>query len=876
MKFRLFFRSSFTLFCFTVLYSCSCYAQLNKWIVRETSGQIHLVDFTTPVPTVSYPAPGFGTGPEEDLNIITDSNSRVLFSSVSQGNNTIILRDSNWVTMPNGSGLTGHNSSFASAICPRPCSPKQYYFIHFKTGAGGLDSLFYSVVDMTLNGGSGDVIPTQKNIYIGSSLSEGMAVSHQLKNGCRWLFLTGYSDSTYTVKRFLVSSSGIGSPVSIGTYVMTTIIAGATNDVCLSHDNTKLAISTVNTNPANHDIILWDLNLQAGTLSNQLVFDVSIDAVMGLEFSPDNSKLYFVCNKNTDASDFGRIDFVAWTVDIIDANMGRYIADPELAGNGKLYIGLNYNYTTMACVSNPNSPLIAGLGYSHSAVTISITGCRPSLPNTIDGELPGTAVTPHYIGFSAQSISVCNEFSFQDSSCLGTWWEWDFGDGNFSNSQFPTHQYTSIGTFNVSLKMVACGDTTTLTKPNFINTLINFPQSNFTSSYSPCGDTLHFTNTSSNALTYFWDFGDGFTDTANHPSHWYSLPGNYLVTLIAINPCDSDTIQQTISVNFTPPVSTLFSINKQPCSLTVGLSNQSQNGSSTSWNFGDGLTDTATNPVHTFSSAGIYPITLITSTLCDADTVTQLVDLSDVIFPHSDFSFAVAPCSLSIPIINHSQNSGGYVWNFGDGETDTLPNPVHTYSSSGTFLISLITKSSCGTDTMVKAMTTDIRKGDAEFSVIQSPCESFVEFKSEAVNAGSYLWSFGDGELDSSPNPLHTFSSNGLYRVELIVNEGKVCSDTSFQEILVNHINPSDFYIPNIFSPNDDGLNDRFVISPIGGCDDLTLSVFNRWGEKLFETSDIKNTWDGKIMNTSVPDGTYMYILQGKNFEKTGTVTIIK
>src|ERR1035437_40653 len=80
-------------------------AQLNKWLVREGSGVVHLVDFTTPIPTVSLPLPGYGQGAEEDVNVMTDAYNNIMFTVAVDGTNFLTVKDANWNTMQNGTGL---------------------------------------------------------------------------------------------------------------------------------------------------------------------------------------------------------------------------------------------------------------------------------------------------------------------------------------------------------------------------------------------------------------------------------------------------------------------------------------------------------------------------------------------------------------------------------------------------------------------------------------------------------------------------------------------------------------------------------------------------------------------------------------------------
>jgi hypothetical protein len=367
--------------------------QLQRWLARGLDG-VHIMDLSTPSPSVGPAISGLGSGGEEDVNLMTDAAGNLLFCAAVSAANEIQVWDAGLAMMPNGFGLFGHSSTLQSAICPIPCHPDRYYVFHLTTGIG---NLYYSIVDMSLNGGLGDV--TLKNILIGTGYTEGMALSHQLNNGCRWLITSRVTPTGYELVRLLISQSSIGAPVALD--MVNLSVVNNVNEIEISPDNTRITMSTRTTSAAEPDITVWDFALQPGTVSNQQAFSVSSDPIIGIQFSPAGGYIYFVGNGNIDAMDFGRVQVPGGAVDIIDPNMGRYLTMTELAGNGRIYVGLNYNYDTMAEVAFPDAPAVAGIGYDHNAVFVTAAGCRPPLPNAIEGEPPGTTVTPGFIEFAA-------------------------------------------------------------------------------------------------------------------------------------------------------------------------------------------------------------------------------------------------------------------------------------------------------------------------------------------------------------------------------------------------------------------------------------------------------------------------------------------
>ncbi|HKR03774.1 MAG TPA: PKD domain-containing protein [Bacteroidia bacterium] len=1084
------------------------HAQLYKWLTREVPGQVHLIDFTTPLPTVSIPSVGYGIGGEEDINLMTDVNNNILFSTAVLAGTSMEVRDSNWNVMPNGSGLIDNQSSLENCIVRIPCTTNKYYIVHFNSS-----NLYYSIVDLTLNGGLGDV--TNKNTLLGTGYTESMCVSQQMPTGCRWLLTSTIVGNSYEVMRFLITDVGIISPTVIATINLSQT-PNVPHEIELSPNNQKVVMSTEDLNPADPDVIVWDFDLVTGTLTNQQDFFVSNQMILGVEFSPDNTKVYFLGNTSVDVTDFGRIDLTNGTSVIIDPLMGRYLTQVEKAANGKIYVSPNYNQYYIAEVANPNDPNIANIGYNHNAIFISNNGCRPGLPNAIEGELPGTTVTPQYIAFGVTPTTNCYEYQFTDTTCLATWWEWNFGDGSFSNLELPIHQYTSSGTYDITLRVVACGDTLTLTKQSLITISVSIPIAAFTADSLVCpGDSVLFTNSSTGAVSYSWNFGDSTissasnpvhnfnfpgtylvtliasnnctsdtivqtivvadsaisanfnytiqncsaivtftslvtgatnlswnfgdsspTDTASNPVHNYSVAGTYTVTLIVTNECNSDTVQQQITIVISPvavaqftinnqpcdstvsivnlsqnavnyqwnfgdasaidtnavPVHTYtssgtytitlivsnscssdtiqhqvnilipqpaianftfnsqpcstsvtlnnqsqnalsylwnfgdgsqsdttinpshnyiangtytitlivgnicssdtfqlqvtiniplaptanFTINTQPCNLNVTLTNTSQNGTGYQWDFGDGSISSLTNPPHTYASPGIYTITLITNNNCFSDTIQQQIDLSGAGQPVSDFTYSIPLCALTISLTNQSQNADSVWWDFGDGGTDTLLNPVHVYSTGGNYVITLISYNQCGSDTIIKTVIDTFSNGVAMFSLAQQPCKSEIQFTNQSQNAFSYYWNFGDGDVDTTKNPIHEYLLPGSYTITLIINQGTLCADTIIKIETINNSDTSNLFVPNCFTPNGDNKNEVLEISGFNECEVYHLGIYNRWGQSVYETDDIKKFWDGRFKNKDVPQGVYYFIVTGKLFSKNGTITVIR
>lgn len=749
--------------------------QLQRWLARGLDG-VHIMDLSTPSPSVGPAISGLGSGGEEDVNLMTDAAGNLLFCTAVSAANEIQVWDAGLAMMPNGFGLFGHSSTLQSAICPIPCHPDRYFIIHLLTGPTG--DLFYSTVDMNLNGGLGDVV--LKNQLIGSGFTEGLAISHQLNNGCRWLFTSVRNGNTYDVVRCLISQTSIGPPTVIASVSPNGPIYNF-NEIELSPDNSRLAMSVYTTGAADPDVMIWDLDLQPGTLSNPVPHSVSSDPIIGIQFSPAGNYLYFLGNGNTDAMDFGRLNVLSGAIDLIDPNMGRYLIMVELAGNGRIYAALNYNYTTMAEVAFPDAPTVAGIGYDHNAVFVTAAGCRPPLPNAIEGEPPGTTVAPGFIEFAAFPIGNCDTYQFVDSTCLATWREWDLGDGTVTNDLAPIHQFAP-GTYDVTLRVLACGDTLTLVKPAYITSNPDPVVAGIGPIPGACpGQPIDFINASVGATAYQWQFGDGGTSNLQDPSHAYSASGQWLVTLVAYTPCSSDTT--TAWVQITPGPVASFNWTLAPCQTTATFSNTSSAGSSWSWSFGDGATSSASSPAHDYSSPGTYLVSLVADpgSGC-ADTASTLVSI--LAPPIAAFAFTPL-CGLQINLQQTGTGGAQWAWDFGDGLNGVGALIDHAYGAPGDYTITLTVTGADGCATTISNTVSVVADPIAAFTVSGGPCDSVRYFQNISTGASSYQWQFGDGSASQAESPAHGFAP-GTYMVTLVADPSSACADTASFSITID------------------------------------------------------------------------------------------
>ena len=398
------------------------------------------------------------------------------------------------------------------------------------------------------------------------------------------------------------------------------------------------------------------------------------------------------------------------------------------------------------------------------------------------------------------------EFADQSTGPI-TEWLWDFGDGNLSSEQNPSHTYAEVGLYTVSLTVIGPGGEDTQTCLDCIEVVHPAPEAAF--SLDPASGTydlsVQFMDGSSGPIdSWMWEFGDGATSTEQSPLHVYTTAGTYSVTLTVEGPGGSDTLtcvdcvtvlHPAPSAGFTP------SATSGDYDLTVSFTNNSQ-GPITEylWDFGDGQTSTEANPVHLYTAAGTYTVTLLATGPGGADQA-ECTDCITVTHPVPAPAFTIDTLQGDYPLtVTFEDQSTGpislWAWDFGDGESSNEQNPSHTYTEAGTYSITLTVIGPGGTEstTCQDCVTVTSPAPTADFSISQTSGEYDLPVSFTSLSSGpidSYQWSFGDGSTSTEENPSHVYTAAGTYTVSLTVT-GPGGSDTStcIDCITVDHPTP--------------------------------------------------------------------------------------
>lgn len=197
---------------------------------------------------------------------------------------------------------------------------------------------------------------------------------------------------------------------------------------------------------------------------------------------------------------------------------------------------------------------------------------------------------------------------------------------------------------------------------------------------------------------------------------------------------------------------------------TVTFTNTSENAQSYNWNFGDGGTSTEEHPTHTFSQNGTYTIklTAVGEGGHDLESKEVTVDVP-VPTPTADYNFEVE--ELTVTFTNASENAVSYEWDFGDNNTSTDENPIHTYTAPGTYNVVLTTIGQDGIEAEASLEVTVVNTPTADFTYEADQLK--VIFANLSKNATSYAWDFGDGNTSNEQHPTYIYSEEGTYTVVL-------------------------------------------------------------------------------------------------------------
>lgn len=402
---------------------------------------------------------------------------------------------------------------------------------------------------------------------------------------------------------------------------------------------------------------------------------------------------------------------------------------------------------------------------------------------------------------------------------------------------------------------------------------------------------------------YLWtfDLGNGDIVTGNTRDIEVTFPdfGSYTGSLV-VNP-ESNGCRDTayVQIKVYPDVTADFEFSYDTCSAgPVKFTDKSESGAQVilGWNWNMNIQDTLLdqNPSYQFPSAGSKEITLIVTDINNCmDTITKNVDWypspNNVVIEPSNFIGCI-PSSIFFNNLSFPVNSTyDILWTFGDGMQDTVVSPTHVYTETGVYTISLSLVSPLGCEASQTFHNLIQIEPSPEVDFTYSPSDNIsninniVEFEEQCKDAVSWQYIINDTLASYfQPNVTHAFQDTGIHKIDLIAIHPSGCPDTITKYIDVVPI--GNLFLPNAFSPNGDGENDNFVgKGDLFGIKDYRISIWNRWGEEVFNSVNPKESWNGRNKNTGsdAPTGVYVYQIhyvaaRNEIVNKKGTVTLVR
>lgn len=502
---------------------------------------------------------------------------------------------------------------------------------------------------------------------------------------------------------------------------------------------------------------------------------------------------------------------------------------------------------------------------TYTVVTTPFTGatCNDTLTVTI-GKKPGP---PPHPNFTADTGCVGMETSFFNTSVplAGSKFYWDFyNDGTYEDSNIvnPTWRYNQTGTYQVKLQQFynGCGADTIITV--VIDSISN---SAFIADTVCFNDTTQFTNTSTGGVTYYWNFGDPPTGVNNtslnvNPYHVFSAPGTYTVSLIAKHPdwCN-DTVKKNVVVLALPipKITGTDSI----CSGTSAILTAS-GGTSYVWNTGATSSSITVNPLINTT----YTVT-VSNGKCSADTTYKLHVRpigTGAITGNGSVCFGSN-------IVLTASGGGTYLWNTG-ATTSSITITANSFSDTA-YSVVIGNGDSC--TTIHKRINIDSISGFA-------CCNDTISAGNSVILVGSgstsYYWTPDVGlSCDTCPDPTVSPTVTTTYTLVSLTDAG--CRANSLVTVYVD-IPCRDFFVPNVFTPNGDDVNDTYLIKA-EFMSMYVIDIYNRWGKKVFHSTDPSAPWDGTIKGAQAAAGVYYYIIKatcqnGNSIDKEGFLQLIR
>jgi len=530
-------------------------------------------------------------------------------------------------------------------------------------------------------------------------------------------------------------------------------------------------------------------------------------------------------------------------------------------------------------------------------VSAPIKGCDDSLERTVF--VKGMPIAM----FSTLNKEQClsnNLFNFTNQSTFentGIKSAWNINGNNYFNHDLNQFKFSTVGFQKIELKVIdSLGCTAQFTDSVKItdNITANLDINNDKQCFSNQSFILKLNNTKKDTIS--WILNRKFLQKNTTDSiEFQSLNvGKYLVNILGVN-SSTCIISDSISFEVVANPKANFNINKDTqcyanhqfiftnSSLLFNSNNDKAN-----YEIENKLYNES-NLTHQFNAVGSYLVkfTVQNKDNC-SDTVSKLVVLvttpQATIYPDS---ICLGQAIKIDAEIIHNRPISFWEWRLSNGSNYTNKPPFSIPNlSAGTFDINLKIKDDlgCETDTMLKNGVKVFDLPNSDFSINQTGNQAIkylLQFSPNLINPNNqYLWNLPNGSISNMDSFTEVFYEILKGKVFLTITDINNCKNTS-EKAVSFYANKFNFYMPSAFTPNQDDANE--IIIPIGIKDinNYSYSIYNRWGQRVFETHNLQEGWNGKYQNNFVMEGNYFYdinfkYLDGKSYQFRGVITLLK
>ncbi|MGI8893060.1 MAG: gliding motility-associated C-terminal domain-containing protein [Bacteroidia bacterium] len=850
--------------------------RLNNWAYSAYNG----ISFSTDTPSTWL---GGQIGIAEGSATISDTLGNLLFYS-----NGVTVWDSTHTPMPNGTGLLGHITTTQSAlIIPSVGNPNQYYLFTCPEFTSPNLAVSYSIIDMTLNGGKGDVT-SAKNIPLMDNSCEKLAATRHGNGNDFWIVAHKFNSADFY--SFLVTAAGVDTVPVIST-------TGSVYSGDIKYKIGEMAISPSGNTIASaisyaSFLEIAEFNNSTGKVSCAVQiasWSGLVEGLYGVEFSPDGSKLYgsigwgTLLQWNLLAGAPSAIAASVYTVEPTPTQHGAL----QLGIDGRIYHAVAYQ-TKLACITNPN-----GLGPACNYVKNFVDGGGFStyygLPNFLMSDvcppifykvnLCSTAKCPEGLDSSGPELVFNGDFSLGDTAFTIDYIYGTGGisglitnDGQYAITNNPTSVHINFDFFydhttgsgqmlvvngdSIPNKNVWC-QTVTVTP----NTLYLFSAWAATSSYlNPAILQFSINNTNiSNAFSlpasgtgwtqYYatWNSGNDTIATICFKNQNSSPQGNdFAIDDISFKRC------QCNFQAYAEPSTNICTGDSVQLSSTSNMQNYY-------WTPISGLSNpNIHNPVAFPDTTTEYTAIITNNDGC-TDSAKVFITIDNI---EAITTPVKSICRGEFVQLYAFPDSVSYLWYPPtDLNNQFVQNPIASPLTSTSYNVIVTNSTGCSDTASVFIIIEDLPIVNAGPDINMF----FGDTVSVLVNTnGTIYWAPSSGISCDTCTMVYAFpDTTSTYYIIATSSSGCINIDTLNITVINSPPNQNDPYlfIPNIFTPNSDGYNDAFEIIT-NGYSEGYLKIYNRWGQLIYETKDFPLKWDGKIGEKKASDGNYFYQLK--------------